>query len=101
MEPSIVSIAPRLCVSVLQQRRACLALAVTLATLACGGSPQSGVTPSPLEPASPPSSSSDAARYRLYGRITDRLDSSVNGARVDLVSGPDAGVTVFSMNPAL
>jgi hypothetical protein len=37
----------------------------------------------------------------LYGRITDRLDGSVNGAKVDLVSGPDAGVTVFSMNPAL
>lgn len=188
MEPSIVSIAPRLSVSVPQQRRAFLALAVTLATLACGGSPQSGVTPSPLpvssgagpatpsrfsvsgtvrgadgplpdasveldgpgrydtrtdaagvyrfsqvergeyvlrasspgyanaewpvaidadlardvplQPASPPSSP-DSARYRLYGRITDRLDGSVNGARVDLVSGPDAGVTVVSTNPAL
>jgi hypothetical protein len=189
MEPSIVSIAPRLCVSVPQQRRAFLALAVTLATLACGGSPQSGVTPSPLsvstgartpapskfsvsgtvrgadgplpdasveldgpgrydartdaagvyrfsqvdrgeyvlrasspgyanaewpvtidadmardvplQPASPSSSSSDSARYRLYGRITDRWDGSVNGAKVELVSGPDAGVAVFSMNPAL
>ena len=37
----------------------------------------------------------------LYGRITDRWDGSVNGARVELVSGPDAGVAVFSMNPAL
>jgi hypothetical protein len=37
----------------------------------------------------------------LYGRITDRLDGSVNGARVELVSGPDAGVAVFSTNPAL
>ena len=55
----------------------------------------------PLQPASPPSSSGDSARYRLYGRITDRWDGSVNGARVELVSGPDAGVAVFSMNPAL
>jgi len=189
MEPSIVSIAPRLCVSVPPQRRAFLALAVTLATLACGGSPQSGVSPSPLsvssvagtatpskfsisgtvrgadgplpdarveldgpgrydtrtdaagvyrfsqvergeyvlrasspgyanaewtvaidadmardvplQPASPSSSSSDSARYRLYGRITDRWDGSINGAKVELVSGPDAGVAVFSMNPAL
>ena len=189
MEPSIVSIAPRLCVSVPQQRRAFLALAVTLATLACGGSPQSGVTPSPLsvssaagtatpakfsvsgtvlgaigplpdasveldgpgrydtrtdaagvyrfsqvergeyvlrasspgyanaewpvaidadtardvplQPASSPPSSSDSARYRLYGRITDRWDGSVNGAKVELVSGPDAGAAVFSTNPAL
>lgn len=188
MEPSIVSIAPRLCVSVPPQRSAFLALAVTLATLACGGSPQSGVTPSPLsvssgagttpskfsvsgtvrgadgplsdasvqldgpgrydtrtdaagiyrfsqvergeyvlrasspgyanaewpvtidadfarelplQPASSTPSSSDSARYRLYGRITDLWDGSINGARVELVSGPDAGAAVFSMNPAL
>jgi hypothetical protein len=55
----------------------------------------------PLQPTSSPSPSSDSARYRLYGRIVDRWDGSVNGARVELVSGPDAGVAVFSANPAL
>jgi hypothetical protein len=187
IDPSIVAIAPRWRVSVPQQRCAFLALAATFAMLGCGGSPQSGLTPSPLsgsnsagtatpstfnvsgivrgahgplpdasvelqgqghydartdadgiyrfshvergeymlrasspgyanaeqfltidadtardvslQPASSPSS--DTARYRLYGRITDRLDGSVNGAKVELVSGPDAGLTVFSMDPAL
>lgn len=54
----------------------------------------------PLQPASS-SSSSDSARYRLYGRIVDRLDGSIGGAKVELVSGPDAGVAVSSTNPAL
>jgi len=96
MDLSIVSVAPRSCVSVLQQRWLFLALAATLNMLACSGSQQSELAPSPLQPASSPNS----ARYRLYGRITDRWDGSVNGARVELVSGPDAGAAVFSTNPA-
>jgi hypothetical protein len=190
MDLSIVAIGPRLCVPVAQQRRAFLALAATLTLFACAGSPESGVTPTPLpastsaSPATPstfsvsgtirgaqgplpdarvelegpgryntrtdaegvyrflevergeymlrasspgyasaeqsltidadtardvplqsasspsPSPSSDPPRYRLYGRIVDRLDGSVSGARVELVSGPDAGVSVLATNPA-
>jgi carboxypeptidase family protein len=37
----------------------------------------------------------------LYGRIIDRWDGSVSGAQVELVSGPDAGMSVFATNPAL
>jgi hypothetical protein len=184
MDPATVAIAPRLSVSVPQQRRAFLALAAMLTMLACGGSPQSELAPSPLssrdvstptfsvsgtvrgsdgplsnaivdlegpgryntrtdaagvyrfsqvergdyllrasspgyaitewpvtinadiarelplQPASSAPSPSDSARHRMYGRITDRWDSSVNGAKVELLSGPDAGVVVFSTNPA-
>jgi hypothetical protein len=83
-----------------QQRRAFIALAATLTLLACSG-PQSEVAPSQVPPASSTPSAPDSAQYRLYGRITDRLDGSIGGAKVELVSGPDAGVAVFATNPAL
>jgi hypothetical protein len=84
MAPSIVAVAPRLCVSAAQQGRAFLALASTLAMLACGSSPQSGVTPSPL-----PASSAGSATPTTFSvtGIVRGASGPLSDASVDL-EGP-------------
>ena len=84
MALSIVAIAPRLCVPVPQQFRAFLAVAAMLAVCACGGSPESGVTPSPL-PASSTATTPPPfppPPYTFTGTVRDSRRNAVGDAEI-------------------
>ena len=68
--------------------------------------PTPSPTPNPTPPAptpnpTPPAPSPSPARYRLYGLVHDNIGSSIIGARVELVSGPDAGAAMVVQYPAV
>ena len=83
MALSIVAIAPRLCVPVLQQRRVFLALAAALTMFACGGSSESGVTPSPLPPSS---AATTPPPHTFTGTVRDSRRNAVGDAEIWLYS---------------
>lgn len=77
---------------------------LALLAVACGGG-------APLAPTSAPGTGDVASSpspapapqpklFRLYGSVVDRIGSGVPGARVDVVSGPEAGASVVVQNPA-